>query len=253
MPHVSSSGGDDLGSTDEVKVFKDEGNDEDEKRSSENLTEEKSSLIDLTESEEKSGGNYNSSSKNAQRPEHSPVFATHVRRRVLRHGTVGTRGRAGYPDQNPTIIARIHDETTRAGSGVQRKWKWKKIKDFDLPLGRDQALHWRSYRGTRASSDERLRERQITVLCTSSHKEEKIKNRFSDSRRSKEENDRFNAKRDFNAPSVLYFCFWFALCAERCLPTRTQMGALLNARFADDFKARIGVNGHLHILATYQP
>lgn len=50
MPHVSSSGGgDDLGSEDEVKVFKDEG--EDEKRSSENLTEEKSSLIDLTESE----------------------------------------------------------------------------------------------------------------------------------------------------------------------------------------------------------
>lgn len=50
MPHVSSSGGgEDLGSEDEVKVFKDEG--EDEKRSSENLTEEKSSLIDLTESE----------------------------------------------------------------------------------------------------------------------------------------------------------------------------------------------------------
>lgn len=53
MPHVSSSGGDDLGSTDEVKVFKDEGDGEDEKRSSENLTEEKSSLIDLTESEVK--------------------------------------------------------------------------------------------------------------------------------------------------------------------------------------------------------
>lgn len=51
MPHVSSNGGDDLGSTDEVKVFKDEGDGEDEKRSSENLTEEKSSLIDLTESE----------------------------------------------------------------------------------------------------------------------------------------------------------------------------------------------------------
>lgn len=51
MPHVSSGGGDDLGSTDEVKVFKDEGDGEDEKRSSENLTEEKSSLIDLTESE----------------------------------------------------------------------------------------------------------------------------------------------------------------------------------------------------------
>ncbi|GLV40810.1 pangolin [Carabus blaptoides fortunei] len=74
MPHVSSgSGGDDLGSTDEVKVFKDEGDGEDEKRSSENLTEEKSSLIDLTESEEKSGGSY-SSSKNATRPDHSPVF-----------------------------------------------------------------------------------------------------------------------------------------------------------------------------------
>ncbi|XP_050304248.1 protein pangolin, isoforms A/H/I/S isoform X3 [Anthonomus grandis grandis] len=73
MPHVSSSGGDDLGSTDEVKVYKDEGIDEDEKRSSENLTEEKSSLIDLTESEEKSG-NFNPSSKNAQRPDHSPVF-----------------------------------------------------------------------------------------------------------------------------------------------------------------------------------
>lgn len=49
MPHVSSSGGGDDFSNDEVKVFKDEG--EDEKRSSENLTEEKSSLIDLTESE----------------------------------------------------------------------------------------------------------------------------------------------------------------------------------------------------------
>ncbi|XP_008191150.1 pangolin isoform X2 [Tribolium castaneum] len=73
MPHVSSSGGDDLGSTDEVKVFKDEGDGEDEKRSSENLTEEKSSLIDLTESEEKSGGSY-SSNKNVSRADHSPVF-----------------------------------------------------------------------------------------------------------------------------------------------------------------------------------
>ncbi|KAJ8881953.1 hypothetical protein PR048_018440 [Dryococelus australis] len=76
MPHVSSSGGgDDLGSTDEVKVFKDEG--EDEKRSSENLTEEKSSLIDLTESEEKSGslsGQGYASTKNASRSDHSPVF-----------------------------------------------------------------------------------------------------------------------------------------------------------------------------------
>ncbi|EZA52436.1 Protein pangolin, isoforms A/H/I [Ooceraea biroi] len=51
MPHVSSSGGgDDLGSEDEVKVFKHEG--EEEKISSENLTEDKSDLIDLTESEE---------------------------------------------------------------------------------------------------------------------------------------------------------------------------------------------------------
>lgn len=51
MPHVNSSGGggDDLGSEDEVKVFKDEG--EEENKTSENLTEEKSSLIDLTESE----------------------------------------------------------------------------------------------------------------------------------------------------------------------------------------------------------
>ncbi|CAG9816357.1 unnamed protein product [Phaedon cochleariae] len=84
MPHVSSTGGDDLGSTDEVKVFKDEGDGEDEKRSSEkNLTEEKSSLIDLTESEEKSGsGIYiNSSHKNVQRSDHSPVFAKETRRR----------------------------------------------------------------------------------------------------------------------------------------------------------------------------
>lgn len=59
MPHNnhtgggSSSGGqtgDDLGSKDEVKVFKDEG-DGDEEKTSENLLEEKSSLINLTESE----------------------------------------------------------------------------------------------------------------------------------------------------------------------------------------------------------
>lgn len=75
MPHVSSSGGgDDLGSEDEVKVFKDEG--EDEKRSSENLTEEKSSLIDLTESEEKGslpGGSY-STGKTSARSDLSPVY-----------------------------------------------------------------------------------------------------------------------------------------------------------------------------------
>ncbi|XP_039967586.1 protein pangolin, isoforms A/H/I/S isoform X6 [Bactrocera tryoni] len=76
MPHNSHSshsrhGGsssDDLGSTDEVKIFKDEGDREEEKISSENLLEEKSSLIDLTESEEKSG-------KLPTRPDLSPVFS----------------------------------------------------------------------------------------------------------------------------------------------------------------------------------
>lgn len=63
MPHAhsssaASSGGDDLGSTDEIKIFKDEGDGEDEKRRSEILREEKSSLIDWTESEEKSGEPY---------------------------------------------------------------------------------------------------------------------------------------------------------------------------------------------------
>ena len=48
MPHVSSGGGDDLGSTDEVKVYQDEGGEE--KCSSENLTEDKLGLV--TESEE---------------------------------------------------------------------------------------------------------------------------------------------------------------------------------------------------------
>ncbi|KAH8403615.1 hypothetical protein KR222_009344 [Zaprionus bogoriensis] len=71
MPHTHSrhgSSGDDLGSTDEVKIFKDEGDHEDEKISSENLlVEEKSSLIDLTESEEK--GN-----KTVARPDQCPVF-----------------------------------------------------------------------------------------------------------------------------------------------------------------------------------
>ncbi|XP_041983574.1 protein pangolin, isoforms A/H/I/S isoform X2 [Aricia agestis] len=75
MPHArssaASSGGDDLGSTDEVKVFKDEGDGEDEKRSSE-LLEEKSSLIDWTESEEKSGEQY--SGKLSVKSDLSPVF-----------------------------------------------------------------------------------------------------------------------------------------------------------------------------------
>ncbi|XP_033230088.1 protein pangolin, isoforms A/H/I/S isoform X3 [Belonocnema kinseyi] len=77
MPHVNSSGGggDDLGSEDEVKVFKDEG--EEENKTSENLTEEKSSLIDLTESEEKgslAGGSYATTGKTSARSDLSPVF-----------------------------------------------------------------------------------------------------------------------------------------------------------------------------------
>ncbi|XP_041674546.1 protein pangolin, isoforms A/H/I/S isoform X4 [Drosophila eugracilis] len=70
MPHTHGrhgSSGDDLCSTDEVKIFKDEGDREDEKISSENLlVEEKSSLIDLTESEEKG--------HKIIRPDHSPVY-----------------------------------------------------------------------------------------------------------------------------------------------------------------------------------
>lgn len=51
MPHVSSSGdgGDELATEDEIKLYKHEG--EEDKTSSENLTEDKSDLIDLTESE----------------------------------------------------------------------------------------------------------------------------------------------------------------------------------------------------------
>lgn len=47
MPHVNSSGSEDFFSTDEVKVYKDEG--EEEKRSSENLSEDKLGLVTETE------------------------------------------------------------------------------------------------------------------------------------------------------------------------------------------------------------
>ena len=47
MPHGRSADGDDFASTDEVKIYKDEG--EDEKRSSENLSEEKFGLVTETE------------------------------------------------------------------------------------------------------------------------------------------------------------------------------------------------------------
>lgn len=67
-----SSPGDDFGSTDEVKVFKDEGDKEDEQSCGENLLlEEKSSLIDLTESEvscETRGGSINRKRKHLLTP-----------------------------------------------------------------------------------------------------------------------------------------------------------------------------------------
>ena len=48
MPHErGSGGGDDLASTDEVKVYKDEG--DEEKRASENLSEDKLGLVIETE------------------------------------------------------------------------------------------------------------------------------------------------------------------------------------------------------------
>ncbi|CRL08137.1 CLUMA_CG020916, isoform B [Clunio marinus] len=71
-PANPSSPGDDFGSTDEVKVFKDEGDKEDEQSSGENLLlEEKSSLIDLTESEDKSD-------KHSLRQNHSPIYSKDV-------------------------------------------------------------------------------------------------------------------------------------------------------------------------------
>jgi len=47
MPHVNSGGSEDFFSNDEVKVYKDEG--EEEKRSSENLSEDKLGLVTETE------------------------------------------------------------------------------------------------------------------------------------------------------------------------------------------------------------
>ncbi|CAL1546621.1 unnamed protein product, partial [Lymnaea stagnalis] len=64
MPHMSSGGSEDFYSTDEVKVYKDEGNKDEEKRSSENLTEEKLGLV--TESEEgKNTSNFAGSEKSS--------------------------------------------------------------------------------------------------------------------------------------------------------------------------------------------
>lgn len=47
MPHVNSGGSEDFFSNDEVKVYKDEG--EEEQRSSENLSEDKLGLVTETE------------------------------------------------------------------------------------------------------------------------------------------------------------------------------------------------------------
>lgn len=50
MPHVNSGGNDDIyGNSDEVKVYRDEGDEENEKRSSENLSEDKLGLVTETE------------------------------------------------------------------------------------------------------------------------------------------------------------------------------------------------------------
>ncbi|CAD5123783.1 DgyrCDS12092 [Dimorphilus gyrociliatus] len=63
MPHVNGGGGDDLASTDEVKVYKDEGEDE----TRENLSEDKLGLVTETEEEKNAdiGGNYEGKSQNA--------------------------------------------------------------------------------------------------------------------------------------------------------------------------------------------
>ena len=49
MPHVNSGGTDDFYSSDEVKVYNEEGEEENEKRSSENLSEDKLGLVTETE------------------------------------------------------------------------------------------------------------------------------------------------------------------------------------------------------------
>ncbi|XP_076048224.1 uncharacterized protein LOC143029462 [Oratosquilla oratoria] len=77
MPTVSGSGGEEVESQDEVKVFNYEGEEEEkEKRSSENLTEDKSSLITETEEDKSThvpSSSFASVSKSEARlPEASP-------------------------------------------------------------------------------------------------------------------------------------------------------------------------------------
>jgi len=49
MPHVNASGGDDLASTDEVKVYNDEGEQEEQRNSLEDISEVKLGLVTETE------------------------------------------------------------------------------------------------------------------------------------------------------------------------------------------------------------
>lgn len=49
MPHVNSGGSDDIYDSDEVKVYRHEGDEENEKKSSENLSEDKLGLVTETE------------------------------------------------------------------------------------------------------------------------------------------------------------------------------------------------------------
>uniref|UniRef100_K1R3K3 Uncharacterized protein n=1 Tax=Magallana gigas TaxID=29159 RepID=K1R3K3_MAGGI len=63
MPHVNSGGSEDFFSNDEVKVYKDEG--EEEQRSSENLSEDKLGLVTETEEGKANGlgGSYSGNEK----------------------------------------------------------------------------------------------------------------------------------------------------------------------------------------------
>ncbi|XP_013385961.1 transcription factor 7-like 2 isoform X1 [Lingula anatina] len=79
MPHVSSSGGDDLASSDEVKVYKDEG--EEGEPSSENLSEDKLGLVTETEEGKSStipSENYSRNVKEGPPPEHNGIKHTGV-------------------------------------------------------------------------------------------------------------------------------------------------------------------------------
>ncbi|XP_050080343.1 protein pangolin, isoforms A/H/I/S-like isoform X1 [Anopheles maculipalpis] len=86
---AAANAGDDLGSTDEVKVFKDEGDREDEKASSENLLEEKFNLIDLTESAE------NLVKNSSARQDLSPTYVPVTRSEPTPNGSGAAGGSGG--------------------------------------------------------------------------------------------------------------------------------------------------------------